>query len=338
MTIRPITDASAWNSFVVAQRPNTFLQSWQWGQIQTKDGESVGYLGVFDGDIQVAAALVVTVHARRGNFYLIPHGPITISQAAQVKVIEAIVAYVRLEARAEKAVCIRIAPLIEKSPYVNAALIQLGFRPSPLHIHAELTWVLDITPPLETILADMRKTARHAIKKGEPQVTVEIETSLKGLDRFWPLYEATKSRHQFVPFKYDFLKSQVTEFAKTNQVFIPIATYQGKDVAAAIMIQFGQTVFYYHGASIKVPGNIPAAHVLHWRAIEEAKKRGATAYNFWGIAPEDQPRHPFAGITVFKKGFGGHAIDYMHAHDLPLSAWYWKLWLVETVRKIKRGF
>ena len=91
-------------------------------------------------------------------------------------------------------------------------------------------------------------------------------------------------------------------------------------------------------AKAVMPTTVPAAHAVQWRSIQEAQRRGATRYNFWGIARADQPRHPFAGITIFKKGFGGYPQDYMHAQDLPLNLKYWKLWAVDTWRHIQRGF
>src|SRR3989344_2454598 len=84
MIIEEITTESAWQAFISKQDPNTFLQSWAWGQVQQKDGEHVLYLGFFENGIQVACALVVTVHARRGNHYLIPPGPILCHLAARL--------------------------------------------------------------------------------------------------------------------------------------------------------------------------------------------------------------------------------------------------------------
>ncbi len=338
MIVKEITQQPDWDTFINEQKPNTFLQSWAWGQVQEADGDHVRYLSFIEENMQVALALVITVNARRGNFYLIPHGPVFVPGANQSAVIEALIEYLKKSAREDQVVCIRVAPLILNTPDAEKMFQELGFHPAPMHIHVELTWILDINKPEAEIFSGMRKTTRHAITKGSKNIQVDIETSLAGFDRFWPLYQATKNRHNFVPFSADFIRSQVKEFGKTGNIYIPIARYEGKDVAAAIIMQSNETVFYYHGASLKLPASIPAAHVLHWESIKEAKRRGAKRYNFWGVAPDNQPKHPFAGITIFKKGFGGQAIDYLHAQDFPLSVGYGKLWLVEKIRKMKRGF
>ena len=340
MNIKEIKDSTAWNEFVLAQKPNTFLHSWEWGQAQKQSGEDVRYLGVFDDNTHVAAVLLITVRAKRGTFYLIPHGPIAVPNANMKLVLDFVVAYCKQSAVQDSAVALRIAPLQEASERTAALFTAKGFRSSPLHVHAELTWLLDISKSEEELLAGMRKTTRHAVKKAEKVgVTVKIfPNSPENLDRFWPLYEATKTRHNFVPFPKSFIESQANEFSKENRMYFAIATHQGKDVASAMLIHFGDTVFYYHGASIKLPSSVPAAQLLQWESIREAKGRGATQYNFWGIAPDDEKNHPFAGITTFKKGFGGYAIDYIHAQDLPLSIGYWKLWAIDSYRKWRRGF
>lgn len=337
MTIREITTKGQWDAYLLPLKPNTFLQSWEWGQVQRRTGEKVWCLGIFDGDRQVGACLVLGVHARRGNYFLIPHGPIVSAEHYFIPAVQIITDY--MKKAGFSAVAMRIAPLVLAAPEIESRLSQLGFRAAPLHIHAELTWVLDCSQSDEQLLGHMRKTTRHAIRRAEKEgVRVDIITDQSGFERFWPLYRTTTSRHGFTPFPRDFIKAQVEEFSASGRLYIPIAAHQGQDVAGAIMIHYGDTVFYYHGASLKIDGHVPAAHLLHWHSIQEAKKRGAIRYNFWGIARDEDKNHPFAGITVFKKGFGGQALNYMHAQDLPLSPKYWFLWSVEMIRKLKRGF
>lgn len=354
MQITEITDKKRWNDFLLQLRPNTFLQSYEWGQVQEEDGEKVRYLGLFEAGEQIGAALLVTVNARRGKFLLCPHGPLFQTEEQFHQHLPAFVEHCRAIRKEDGAAALRIAPLVETSRAADD-FRKLKFRDAPLHIHAELTWVLDITPAEEELLSGMRKTTRQAVRKAEQEgVSVEITADPQAVERFWPLYETTKTRHQFVPFSKDFLLRQATEFAHDNRMYFAFAKYQGKDVVGALFVQFGDTVFYHHGASHKLPSSVPAAQLLHFASIKEAKRRGATRYNFWGIAPsvappkagamdgkpkiQPDPKHPFAGITTFKTGFGGYAIDYMHAQDLPLSPMYWKLWAVEMYRKSRRGF
>ena len=337
--IQQINDRYSWEQIIAPWHPNTFLQSWEWGETQSADGEGVIRLAVRDQDNIMAVANVILVNARRGRHYLIPHGPLYASEKHAPACLEAIITYLKNKSRQDNSCALRIAPLSIATPENHSLYQNLNFRPAPLHVHTELTWVLDINRNADQILAGMRKTTRHAINKAQAcGLSCEVITDISAIERFWPLYDTTRQRHHFVPFSKKFLSSQWQAFAAHNQVFSVIARYQDKDVAAGIFMDYAGTVFYHHGASVKLSSQIPAAHLVQWRAIEEAMRRGANRYNFWGIAPDNEPNHPFAGITVFKKGFGGTAMDYLHAQDLPFSMRYWQLWLVDTYRKYRRGF
>jgi peptidoglycan pentaglycine glycine transferase (the first glycine) len=336
MQVKEITDQKQWDDFVGSFSPNTFLQSWQWKLVQEEDGEIVTMLGFYTNEVLVAVALLILVHAKRGNYYLIPHGPIVKNDADYKEVIEMAREYCAQHANINNSVALRIAPLVVQDSLHDNIFSSLNFRPAPMHVHAELTWVVDISKSEDEIVAGMRKTTRHAIKKAEKDgVEVDIISDSSALERFWPLYEQTTSRHGFVAFTKKLIALQAAIFGDTN-MFFAIAKYNGKDVAGAMLMQYGDTVFYYHGASVKT--TVPAAQLLQWRAMQEAKKRGMKRYNFWGIARDDEPNHPFAGITIFKKGFGGYAINYMHAQDYVLDWKYWILCAIEMYRKKKRGF
>ena len=96
-------------------------------------------------------------------------------------------------------------------------------------------------------------------------------------------------------------------------------------------------MFYHHGASLPLGSRTPAAYLLQWEIIRDSKCRGAKWYNFWGIAPDDQPNHPWAGLTQFKIGFGGFRESYIHAQDLILNKRYWVNYVIERFRRVHRG-
>jgi hypothetical protein len=52
----------------------------------------------------------------------------------------------------------------------------------------------------------------------------------------------------------------------------------------------------------------------------------------------ERPNHPFAGVTLFKTGFGGRNLDVVHCTDIPLNIRYYGTRFLENVRKWRRGF
>ncbi|KKS63763.1 MAG: FemAB family protein, partial [Candidatus Daviesbacteria bacterium GW2011_GWA1_42_6] len=93
----------------------------------------------------------------------------------------------------------------------------------------------------------------------------------------------------------------------------------GKLLAQAFVIFYGQEAAYHYGAGTEEGRKYPGAYLIQWEAIKEAKKRGMTRYNFWGVAPSDKPSHRFAGVSLFKRGFGGSEFEYLHAQDLVIN-------------------
>jgi lipid II:glycine glycyltransferase (peptidoglycan interpeptide bridge formation enzyme) len=109
-------------------------------------------------------------------------------------------------------------------------------------------------------------------------------------------------------------------------------------------MHMGGETSYHHGASTHRFSKIPASYLLQWTAIQDAIVRGDRVYNFWGIAPGGDSNtpivknHPFAGVTLFKTGFGGKALPLTHCLDLPVSKQYQITKAIEVIRKWRRGF
>lgn len=332
LSIYEITDKKLWDNFVTSQPHHTFLHSWAWGEFNKTMGDRVWRFGVYAGDELVAVALVIKVHAKRGNFLFVPHGPIGDRQ-----VFPFFAEKLKELAKQERVCFIRISPVLYDTKENKNLFKKLGFRTAPIHMHAETTWTLDLTPSEDQILMGMRKTTRNLIKRATREgVEIKSGASDSDIKVFNTLYQETVKKHKFTPFSLTYLKNQVKVLAENGSAQVFTAWHQNKPLAASIIVFYGNSAFYHHGASRQ--SKIPAAYLLQWEAILRAKRRGHKFYNFWGIVNDDAPlNHPWQGITLFKKGFGGFATDYLRAQDLPVNWRYWINWVVETMRKKRRN-
>lgn len=297
-------------------------------------GSKIWRLGVYGGGELMGIALVVKVEAKRGTFLFVPHLSGFKIYDLRFKILECLVSHLKDLAKKEGCSLIRIAPVLERTEKNAHAFKELGFREAPIHMHPEVTWELDIRGPEEEILAGMRKTTRYLIRRGQKDSDIKIEQS-DNLEKFQQLYDKTIERHHFVGFPPDYLKNEFLAFAPDNQISLFLGSYKGKVLSGAIVIFWQGIAFYHHGASL--PSKTPVSYLLQWGIIKEAKRRGCTKYNFWGIAPNENPNHPWRGLTLFKTGFGGQRKDYLKTQDLPLSFRYWLTYIFEKARKIKRG-
>jgi lipid II:glycine glycyltransferase (peptidoglycan interpeptide bridge formation enzyme) len=156
------------------------------------------------------------------------------------------------------------------------------------------------------------------------------------LKEFNLLYQITRKRHHSVPFSYEYLKNEFLAFSKENRISILLGKFKGEIVSGGIFIFWQKIGFYHHGASsLKYP-KVPVSYLLLWDAIRRAKELKCEKFNFWGIAPEGHKNHPWKGLTLFKKGFGGYKKEYLRTQDFPLTFKYWFSFFVEKIRKIKR--
>lgn len=331
MKIKEIIDKKIWEQFVLSDKNGSFLQSWNWGEFQKIMGNKIWRLGVYDNQRLLSVVLVVKIEAKRGRFLLIQHGPISKKLFEELKKI----------AKNEKCDFIRVAPLLEKNDENKKSLKDLGFRESPMHASAyEATWKLDITPSEEELLKNMRKTTRYLIRQAQKNPEIEIVKSdkIEDAELYQKLNEKVSKYQRFTPFSFDFVKNEFEVFAKDNQALLFFGKYKGEIISSALII-FWQGIGFYHQAALDPNYHkIPVAYLLQWEVIKEVKKRGCKLYDFWGyVDPKKEPRHPWAGPTLFKTGFGGKAYQYLKTQDFPMSKKYWLSFIFEKIRKIKRG-
>ncbi|OHB20489.1 MAG: hypothetical protein A2854_02380 [Parcubacteria group bacterium RIFCSPHIGHO2_01_FULL_56_18] len=334
--VKPVWNEAVWERFLAGLKPHSFLQSWKWGRHYEQTGSKIFRVGVYNDGALVGIALFIKIHARRGTFLVCPHGPLIADVGDEKRALAALVHYCTEIARDEECDFMRFCPL-SPATETNRALYQsLGFRDAPIHMHPELSWILDISKPEEQLLKEMRKTTRYTIKKMEKEgVLITQSTDPAAMEQFWSIYEATFERQQFTPFSKTYLQTEFELYSKDDQAVFFFGAYKGEVVAAAIIIFYNGQAFYHHSGSRAGAGS-NVSYLLQWRVIQEAKKRGCTLYNFWGIAPEDRPGHAWAGLSLFKKGFGGFAEAYLHAQDKPLTTRYAFNYAIETVRRVRR--
>lgn len=336
--VREVAERSEWERFLAQARPHSFLQSWQWGEQNARKDALPVRLGAYREGKLAAAALFLYVPARRGAFLLCPHGPVVAQGEARQRAVRTLLAEAERIARGKGCAFVRVCPLDIDTEESRALYRTLGMQGAPIHMHPELSWMLDIAKSEDELLRGMRKTTRYLVKRME-KIGVEIGMSEDPADieKFWPVYEATVSRQHFTPFRKEDLRREFDLFAKDGNAAFFFGSYEGEIIAAAIIIFWGGQAFYHHSGSIQKSKDVNASYLLQWRVIQEAKKRGCALYNFWGISPENRRKHPWAGLSLFKKGFGGFSESYVHAQDLPLTWRYWVNYMVESARRMRRG-
>lgn len=290
----------------------SFLQTTEWLEFQ----KSIGHPGWRYSSTGVTANIIRHDVAFKKNYLYIPHGPELKLDAIQGSIkheLSEFVQFVTNLAREQKSFYIKMEPLDDKVPEL---FHQFGFKKSKKELQPKRTVVLDLEKSEDELLAAMHHKTRYNIKVAEKNsLTFKAGADM---DAFWKLLQHTAKNDNFSTHLrryYEKLCSTPGLMAET--IFVE---HEGKAIAGAIWLAYGDTAYYLHGAMDRNPKYKPmmAPYFLQWEAIKQAKKYGMKHYDFWGI---DAAKYP--GVTRFKLGWGGRQVEYPGSFDLPISKfWY----------------
>lgn len=333
ITIKSVENKNEWEGFLKSHDEANFLQSWYWGEFHKKLGKEIQRIGFYKNNKLSGVIQAVLENAKRGKYLTIAGGPII--DWKDKNFIRSVFSEIKNIAQENDCVFVRIRPQLVEDNFSIKIFKKFGFRSSPMHLTADLTSQLDITKTEEELLIAMRKATRYEIKKAE-KLGIKITTSRdeKQIKKFYELQLKTARRQRFVPFGYEFLKQQFKVFFDADKALLFTATFENKILAQAFIIFYGQEAVYHYGVSTEDGRKYPGAYLLQWEAIKEAEKRGIKKYNFWGVAPVDNKNHRFSGVSLFKRGFGGEDVQYLHAQDLVINGPRYIInFIIESIRK-----
>lgn len=191
------------------------------------------------------------------------------------------------------------------------------------------SWIVDLAPSEEDILAAMKPKTRYNIKYAARKgVTVSDETDSLPFGDFYALYQQTATRDAFPirPYRYVAGAWQAMRDAGLGRLFV--ARYQGQMMAALVAYTLGTKCWYMYGASQTEGRNLMPAHVLQWEVMRWAKGQGATLYDMLAIptAEHRQEGDPWWGLYRFKSGFGGYPLDTVGSLELAYNRPLTRAW------------
>lgn len=209
---------------------------------------------------------------------------------------------------------------------------EFGFAKSFEEMQPEHTLILDLTKSEGEILAQMKQKGRYNIKIADKNgIRIEKENSI---ENFYHLYSETGRRHHISFRGKEYFVNLLDILTRSDYIAVYTAFLGNLPVASAIVVYSGSQAIYMFGASSDEHKNLMAPYLLHWQIIQESKQKGCEAYDFFGIAPDDNPRHPWAGVTRFKKQFGGEQYDILGSFDLPFRPLEYTLFkIAEKIRR-----
>ena len=300
---RMMTEQS-WNDLVRkhAVASGTFMHSWAWGEFQKSQGREVRRIFV-GGEGTVIAQAIKLDAPLDIRYWLVPKGPLgdaspEFMQSMLVKDLTG-VDYIRTE-----------------------AAVRLPKTIGAKEMHPKTTRLIDLSSGYDAVADDFSTRVRYNIRLSKKKSVVCEFVGLDRFDEFVELMKQTAERDAFSLHEMRYYRAMLESLhgAPECSAKLAIASKDGTPLAATLTIDSFGTRTYLHGASGNQMRELKATHALQDFVIRDAIGAGMSSYDFWGIAPEDASKnHPWAGITEFKKAFGGYVVSSPGTFDIPLN-------------------
>ena len=300
----------------------SFLQTKEWLDFQKHLGRAAWRFD--NGKI---AANVVTHKIPLGKNYLyVPHGPVLTLDNFDSGVrneIDNFLSHLKNLAKENRSIFVKLEPL---SDSVTELVFRKRMKKSD-SLQPQRTVVLDLGLSEEELLSRMHQKTRYNInlssKKG-----LEFRQS-DDVEKFWRILKKTAKKDKFQTHDKDYYFRLFSYFKGREDIRTELFLVEldGKAVAGAFVMFYGDTVYYLHGAMDRDYKELMAPYFMHWQMIKHAKSSGHHYYDFWGI---DARRWP--GVTRFKLGWGGQTKEYPGSFDIPISKFWYLIYRI--ARKI----
>ena len=263
------------------------------------------------------------------RFAYVPFGPETLPNGVEAGAFLTALARTVAKASGKGLVFLRFDLPWEKQGGAENSIDHLADLPRGTPVQVPDTLILDLKPGLDELLVGMKPKWRYNIKLAEKKGVVVSREGVESLGSFYALYEETATRDGIAIHPrayYEALFKTFQEFQglgcsprdREDDLSLWVARQGAEAIASIITIFHKGHATYLYGASSGEKRNLMPTYALQWSAIKAAKEAGCVDYDFFGIPPDDDPKHPMAGLYLFKTGFGGKIVHRVGAVDIPL--------------------
>lgn len=301
---------------------NHFLQSAAWQQFQEARGRTVYYR---EGDGWSYRAILEPGSRLSPTRLYCPYGPTATSEKALQTALDSLVAL----AQSVQATFVRVEPLGTAFSPKKLGLRQVNYS-QPAH-----TWQIDLTQPRDDIIAAMKQNNRSIYrnyhKKGP---TYRNSTDPAECTHLLDLLHGVAAHNNITIHSDNYLQAQANTLLPTGHGRLHFIEYEGLVIAAALTYESDDTCYYAHAGANHEHRKLAASTALLAEIIMDAKARGKTTCDLYGITTSHDPAHRWAGFTRFKKSFGGHSVTLSETYDLPVKRAHY--WLYQTAKNAKQ--
>ena len=297
------TAAATWDAELgELAAPSPLLQTWGWGEVQSRAGWTVERVRLSGGAL--ASVQLRGVGPIREAY--VPRGPVPATAAS----IDALVEW----ARAAKVAKLRLEP---EAPNTFAEVLgERGFaKVEPTQ--PEHTRIITMRPPDE-LLATFKQGRRYNIRAGLRRgVVVEEGKDAAELAR----QSAAVERRESISLPAQSYYGLLLELLPWSRTYVGRHPETSEALAAVLVARHAGRAYQLFAGRSGAHPELMANDLAWWAGIRSAAEDGCRDDDLWGVPPPGSgPNHPWHGLGFFKAEFGGEEVAYAGAWELILSA------------------
>lgn len=325
-----IMDISEQTRWLNAKCPDGgLLQSEEWRQLNDREGLITRH---FEND-ELWANVIEYALPIAGKYWYLPRGPVLelpISDSQQRcwrdilrEAQKNALGWIRMELKNE-----------EELSRVGEWSKEFSMRKAPHDMQPREILVADISGSEEDLFANMKPKTRYNIRLAERHGVEVFSGRDEGVLREFLRMNQEMARRNRISTHADQHYRMLPDSFPSDQIELLVAKRGGRYLAAILVVFFGDTATYLHGASSDDERSLMAPYLLQWRAIEMARRRGCMRYDFGGVDTSGLAPS-LSGVTRFKQGFARNvnAIRYPGSYDIVLIPSRYSLYKAMSMSK-----
>lgn len=256
-----------------------------------------------------------------------PYGPTVADRASLTTALDAL----RTEADEVGAAFVRLQP---QGVFVDASIAkELGLS-AVTYSQPVATRVIDLFASLDQILSEVSQSKRSVCRNYQRRgLTHHVTKDPQQIELlFNPLHDIA-SRNHIAVHGDDYIRTQAMSLMP-NAASLHSIQLGSTVISAALLFEGPQTNYYAHAGTLAAHYTLQANTALIWELIRYSKEQGKHWLDLYGIAPDDNPSHPWAGVSAFKASFGGKVVHYNQTYDFPIKKAAYRGYI--TLRSLKK--
>lgn len=284
-----------------------FLQSEAWEKFQ----QTLGNTTIRQGDDGWSYLAVVECGGRLTRLYC-PYGPTILSLTA----LDEALASLKAEAVKHGAAFVRIQPT---GSILSATEAKARNMRAITYSQPAATRIIDLSPSLEELVAGISQSKRSVVRNYRTKgMTYRTSKDPQDIELLLPLLHDIAERNRISVHSDDYLRKQALALLPEHGSlhFIDLG---GHAISGAFLFEDERTAYYAHAGTAAKHYKLQANTALVGELLAYAKNAGKEQFDLYGVAPTDDPNHPWAGLSSFKESFGGEIVRYNSTYDIPLK-------------------